>query len=208
MDNILGIKDSVIAGEDELVVELVKQALDTGIAVSTIVNEGLIGAMNVVGSKMATGEMYVPEVLMSAAAMQVGLEFLKPLLKEGDVTSRGKVVIGTVQGDLHDIGKNLVAMMLESSGFEVINLGVDQSVENFLQAAKDHQPDIIGLSALLTTTMPNIRENVRLLREAGIKSKIIVGGAPVTADFATKIGADGYASDAAGAVALVKQLLS
>jgi len=208
MDNILGIKDSVIAGEDELVVELVKQALDTGIAVSTIVNEGLIGAMNVVGSKMATGEMYVPEVLMSAAAMQVGLEFLKPLLKEGDVTSRGKVVIGTVQGDLHDIGKNLVAMMLESSGFEVINLGVDQSAENFLQAAKDHQPDIIGLSALLTTTMPNIRENVRLLREAGIKSKIIVGGAPVTADFATKIGADGYASDAAGAVALVKQLLS
>lgn len=208
MDNILGIKDSVIAGEDELVVELVKQALDTGIAVSTIVNEGLIGAMNVVGSKMATGEMYVPEVLMSAAAMQVGLEFLKPLLKEGDVTSRGKVVIGTVQGDLHDIGKNLVAMMLESSGFEVINLGVDQSAENFLQAAKDHQPDIIGLSALLTTTMPNIRENVRLLREAGIKAKIIVGGAPVTADFATKIGADGYASDAAGAVALVKQLLS
>lgn len=208
MDNILGIKDSVIAGEDELVVELVKQALDTGIAVSTIVNEGLIGAMNVVGSKMATGEMYVPEVLMSAAAMQVGLEFLKPLLKEGDVTSRGKVVIGTVQGDLHDIGKNLVAMMLESSGFEVINLGVDQSAENFLQAAKDHQPDIIGLSALLTTTMPNIRENVRLLREAGIKSKIIVGGAPVTTDFATKIGADGYASDAAGAVALVKQLLS
>ena len=208
MDNILGIKDSVIAGEDELVVELVKQALDTGIAVSTIVNEGLIGAMNVVGSKMATWEMYVPEVLMSAAAMQVGLEFLKPLLKEGDVTSRGKVVIGTVQGDLHDIGKNLVAMMLESSGFEVINLGVDQSAENFLQAAKDHQPDIIGLSALLTTTMPNIRENVRLLREAGIKAKIIVGGAPVTADFATKIGADGYASDAAGAVALVKQLLS
>lgn len=208
MDNILGIKDSVIAGEDELVVELVKQALDTGIAVSTIVNEGLIGAMNVVGSKMATGEMYVPEVLMSAAAMQVGLEFLKPLLKEGDVTSRGKVVIGTVQGDLHDIGKNLVAMMLESSGFEVINLGVDQSAEIFLQAAKDHQPDIIGLSALLTTTMPNIRENVRLLREAGIKAKIIVGGAPVTADFATKIGADGYASDAAGAVALVKQLLS
>lgn len=208
MNNILGIRDSVIAGEDELVVELVKQALDAGIAVSTIVNEGLIGAMNVVGSKMATGEMYVPEVLMSAAAMKVGLEFLKPLLKEGDVTSRGKVVIGTVQGDLHDIGKNLVAMMLESSGYEVINLGVDQSVENFLQAAKDYQPDIIGLSALLTTTMPNIRENVRLLREAGINAKIIVGGAPVNTDFATEIGADGYASDAAGAVALVKQLLS
>lgn len=208
MNNIIGIKDSVIAGEDELVVELVKQALDTEIPVSTIVNEGLIGAMNVVGSKMATGEMYVPEVLMSAAAMQVGLEYLKPLLKEGDVTSRGKVVIGTVQGDLHDIGKNLVAMMLESSGYEVINLGVDQSTENFLQAAKEYQPDIIGLSALLTTTMPSIRENVRLLREKGINSKIIVGGAPVNADFATEIGADGYASDAAGAVALVKKLLS
>jgi len=208
MNNISEIKDSVIAGEDELVVELVKQAIETGIAVSMIVNDGLIGAMNVVGSKMATGEMYVPEVLMSAAAMQVGLEYLKPLLKEGDVTSRGKVVIGTVQGDLHDIGKNLVAMMLESSGYEVINLGVDQSVENFLQAAKDHQPDIIGLSALLTTTMPNIRENVLRLRESGINTKIIVGGAPVTADFATKIGADGYASDAAGAVALVKRLLS
>jgi len=208
VNNIIGIKDSVIAGEDELVVELVKQALDTEIPVSTIVNEGLIGAMNVVGSKMATGEMYVPEVLMSAAAMQVGLEYLKPLLKEGDVTSRGKVVIGTVQGDLHDIGKNLVAMMLESSGYEVINLGVDQSTENFLQAAKEYQPDIIGLSALLTTTMPSIRENVRLLREKGINSKIIVGGAPVNADFATEIGADGYASDAAGAVALVKKLLS
>ena len=208
MNNISEIKDSVIAGEDELVVELVKQAIETGIAVSMIVNDGLIGAMNVVGSKMATGEMYVPEVLMSAAAMQVGLEYLKPLLKEGDVTSRGKVVIGTVQGDLHDIGKNLVAMMLESSGYEVINLGVDQSVENFLQAAKDHQPDIIGLSALLTTTMPNIRENVLRLRESGINTKIIVGGAPVTADFATNIGADGYASDAAGAVALVKRLLS
>jgi len=208
MNNILGIKNSVIAGEDELVVELVKQALDTEIAVSTIVNEGLIEAMNVVGSKMATGEMYVPEVLMSAAAMQLGLEYLKPLLKEGDVTSRGKVVIGTVQGDLHDIGKNLVAMMLESSGYEVINLGVDQSIENFLQAAKDNQPDVIGLSALLTTTMPNIRENVRLLREAGINAKIIVGGAPVNADFATEIGADGYAADSAGAVALVKQLLS
>lgn len=202
------IREKVIEGEGEQVAALIKQAMQAEISVRDIVSDGLIGAMNVVGPKMASGEMFVPEVLMCAETMQEGLLFLKPFLQDGDITSCGKVVIGTVAGDLHDIGKNLVAMMLESSGFEVINLGVDQSTEDFLQAAEQHNPDIIGLSALLTTTMPAMRDTVAACKQKGIAGKIFVGGAPVTAEFAKEIGADAYCPDAAETVALARAVLA
>lgn len=208
MELIERIKEIVIEGDDEQVVDLVQEALDQGLEIRSILNDGLIAGMNVVGPKMASGEMFVPEVLMSAETMKVGLALIKPRLQAGDVKSQGKVIMGTVKGDLHDIGKNLVAMMLESSGFQVINLGTDLEAEKFLKAAEEHQPDIIGLSALLTTTMPNMKETVKLLKENGVKAKIFVGGAPVGRDFANEIGADGYASNAAGTVILAKEILA
>lgn len=208
MTIITQIREMVIEGEGEQVVELIKQAMMEQIAVRAIVNEGLIGAMNIVGPKMASGELFVPEVLMCAEAMQEGLVYLKPFLKEGDVKSSGKVVIGTVKGDLHDIGKNLVAMMLESSGFEVVNLGVDQSTEDFLRAVELHKPDLVGFSALLTTTMPAMRDAVKIFREREIAVRILVGGAPVSEEFAKQIGADAYCPDAAETVILAKALLA
>lgn len=208
MELIEKIREMVMEGEDEQVVDLVTQALQQNIKVGDIVNDGLIGAMNVVGPKMASGELFVPEVLMCAQAMQAGLAVLKPLLNTGDITSQGKMIIGTVKGDLHDIGKNLVAMMLESSGFDVIDLGIDQPIEAFIAAAKEHKPDLIGLSALLTTTMPAMQETVKALKEGGITAKILVGGAPVSEEFAKQIGADGYCSDAAETVILSKSLLN
>lgn len=202
------IREMVIEGEGEEVVELIKQAMQAEVSVRDIVSEGLIGAMNVVGPKMASGEMFVPEVLMCAEAMQAGLVYLKPFLKDGDVASSGKFLIGTVKGDLHDIGKNLVAMMLESSGFEVFNIGIDQSTEAFLAAIEQHKPDIVGLSALLTTTMPEMRDTVKAIKEKGIAVKIFVGGAPVSEEFAEEIGADAYCPDAAETVVLAKAMLA
>lgn len=202
------IRELVIEGEGEEVVELIKQAMQADISVRDIVSEGLIGAMNIVGPKMASGEMFVPEVLMCAEAMQEGLVYLKPFLKDGDVASNGKFLIGTVKGDLHDIGKNLVAMMMESSGFEVFNIGIDQSSEAFLEAIEQHKPDIVGLSALLTTTMPAMRDTVNDIREKGIAVKIFVGGAPVSEEFAQEIGADAYCPDAAETVVLAKAMLA
>lgn len=202
------IKQLVIDGEDEDIVEAIEEAIESDVNISNIVNNSLIEAMNIIGPMMASGELFVPEVLMSAETMQIGLNYLKPMLKEGDMTSLGTIVIGTVEGDLHDIGKNLVAMMLESSGFEVINIGIDQPAQAFVDAAIEHNAQIVGLSALLTTTMSAMRDTVKLIREKGLDVKIAVGGAPVSQEFADEIGADGYSEDATGAVLLCKNMLS
>lgn len=190
--------------------ELVERALREGMDPIKIVNEGLILGMNRVGERFRAGEMFVPEVLMSARAMHAGMDVLKPLLAGQELPTKGKVLIGTVEGDLHDIGKNLVAMMLEGAGFKVIDLGIDVKVKKFVEAVKEHNPDVVGMSALLTTTMEaGMRNTIKALEEAGLKDKvkIIVGGAPVSQDFADQIGADGYAPDAATAVKVVERLL-
>lgn len=200
------IRTLVIEGEDEEIEQAIDEAIDKGVLPQAIVSQALIEAMNIVGPMMATGELFVPEVLMSAQTMQLGMKHIKPLLKDGEVENIGRIVIGTVEGDLHDIGKDLVAMLLESSGFEVENIGIDQPASVFLEAGKN--ADIIGISALLTTTMPAMRDTVKLLKESEIKAKIIVGGAPVSQEYAEEIGADGYAEDAAAAVMFCKSLLS
>jgi 5-methyltetrahydrofolate--homocysteine methyltransferase len=180
--------------------------VDAGTDIQSILNDGLIGAMDDVGEKFSTGELFVPEMLMAAQAMKGGLEMLKPLLATGQSSSKGTVVIGTVKGDLHDIGKNLVAMMMEGAGFEVVDLGVDVDSQAFVKAAADKGADVIALSALLTTTMPSMETTVKAVKEAGMSVKTIIGGAPVTQAFADQIGADGFSADAPGAVKLVKQL--
>jgi 5-methyltetrahydrofolate--homocysteine methyltransferase len=182
--------------------------VDAGTDIQSILNAGLIGAMDDVGEKFSAGELFVPEMLMAAQAMKGGLEILKPLLATGQSSSKGTVVIGTVKGDLHDIGKNLVAMMMEGAGFDVVDLGVDVASEAFVKAAADKGADVIALSALLTTTMPSMETTVKAVKEAGMSVKTIIGGAPVTQAFADQIGADGYSADAPGAVKLVKQLVA
>jgi 5-methyltetrahydrofolate--homocysteine methyltransferase len=187
----------------------VRQALAAGLPAERILKEGLIAAMGEVGRLFEESEFYVPEMLVCARAMQSGLAILKPYLAEVGSSSAGKVVIGTVRGDLHDIGKNLVAMMLEGAGFEVVDLGADVTPEKFVAAVRQHGPSVIGMSALLTTTMPSMGITVQALQEAGIrdKVKVMIGGAPVTDEFANKIGADGYAPDASAAVRLTKSLV-
>ncbi|WP_455542337.1 cobalamin B12-binding domain-containing protein [Intestinibacter sp.] len=202
------IKTLVMEGEDEEIVDKIKEAVDAGVAPLDIVSNSLIQAMNEIGPMMATGEVFVPEVLMSAETMQVGLEYLKPMINDGDIESAGVVVIGTVEGDLHDIGKNLVAMMLESSGFEVHNIGIDQTPQDFVDAIEKYNADVVGLSALLTTTMIAMKETVALIKDKGLDVKIAVGGAPVSEEFAKEIGADGYSEDGPSAVTLCKQLLA
>lgn len=197
---------SVVEGDVEGVIEGVKRALAAGGNPQVIINESLIKPMDEVGSKMKSGEMFVPEVLVAAEAMKQGLEIIKPLLGE-DMETKGKVLMGTVAGDLHDIGKNLVCMLLESSGFEVVDLGVDVSTEKFLQAVKEYKPDIVGLSALLTTTMGTMKDTVKAISENYDEVKTVVGGAPISQEYATEIGADGYASDASRAVELCSNLL-
>lgn len=200
---------SVIAGQGEQVKNQVKSLIEAGNSPLEIVSDGLIAGMDVVGVRFKAGEMYVPEVLMSAKSMSAGLEMVKPLIAVTDQKSNGKILIGTVKGDLHDIGKNLVSMLIESGGFEVINMGVDISAEDFIAASIKYEPNIIGLSALLTTTMPAMKEIIDLLKEKGLKDKIkvIIGGAPVSKEYADAIGADGYAPDAGSAVELCRQLL-
>jgi len=196
-------------GNAKLVPEKVKEALSSGISAETILNDALIQAMSVVGEKFKNNEIYVPEVLIAARAMKAALEVLKPILTETGVKPIGKVVIGTVKGDLHDIGKNLVAMMMTGAGLEVIDLGVDVAPEKFCEAVKNHNPQIVAMSALLTTTMPNMKTTIEKLQEQGLrdKVKVIVGGAPVTESFAKSIGADGYAPDAASAAELAKKFV-
>ena len=200
--------EAVLNGDRERVVELVKGAVDAGKSANEIMNNGLIGGMNIVGEKMAKEEMFIPEVLMSAKAMSAGVVILKPLLTAEEQDASGKVVLGTVQGDMHDIGKNLVSMLMEGAGFTVIDLGSDVSPQKFVEAVRENSATFVGLSALLTTTMPKMKETIVALKEAGIRDqiKIMVGGAPVTAEFAQQIGADGYAPDAGSAVRTAKAL--
>jgi len=204
------LKESVIAGDEKKVLEYTQKALDEGTALEKILDEGFIPGMEVVGNKFQANEIYVPEMLISAKAMKAGMKILEPLLTKAGVKRVGKVVIGTVKGDLHDIGKNLVAMMLEGAGFEVIDAGVDVSAQKFVDLIKETNADILGLSALLTTTMTEIKKVIDVFEEKGLrdKVKIIVGGAPLSAEYATEIEADGYSPDAASAAALAKKMVS
>ncbi|MCD6231429.1 corrinoid protein [Candidatus Aerophobetes bacterium] len=202
------IAESIIKGNAPKVKELVKKAIDEGQDVKKVLNGGLIAGMNVVGEKFKKNEFYVPEVLIAARAMKSGMEIIKPILADKDVRGLGTIVLGTVRGDLHDIGKNLVGMMLEGGGFEVVDLGVDVSPEKFVEATKEKKAQLIGLSALLTTTMVSMKEVVETVRKSGLKDvKIMIGGAPVTQSYAEEIGADGYAPDAASAVDKAKELV-
>lgn len=187
------------AGKVKDVKALVQQALDEGIQAADILKNGLLAGMDVVGEKFKNNEVFVPEVLIAARCMSKGTEILKPFLQEGNATTKGTVVIGTVSGDLHDIGKNLVRMMMEGKGLEVIDLGVDVKPEQFVEAAKEHNADIISLSALLTTTMPEMKNVVDAVKAAGLKCKVMVGGAPVTEEFCVQVGADKYTEDATSA---------
>ncbi len=202
--------DAVIEGDAPKAEALVNDALSQGVAPTTIVNEGLIAAMGVVGERFGCGEIYVPEMLYSARAMQNGLSILEPLLAESGEVTRGTIVLGTVKGDVHDIGKNIVGIMLKSAGFTVHDIGVDVSVERFVDAVREHQPDLLGLSALLTTTMPAMRAVIEALRQEGLRDgvKVIVGGAPLTEEFARSIGADGYGRDAGAAATRARELVA
>jgi 5-methyltetrahydrofolate--homocysteine methyltransferase len=202
------IATGVIEGNLNEVPDLVQKALDDGLEPTKILENGLVVGMNEVGKRFKAGSMFVPEVLRSARTMHAGQELLRPLLAESGASLGGKIVLGTVQGDLHDIGKNLVGMMCEGAGFQVIDLGFNLEPEKFTEAIKAHQPDIIGMSALLTTTMRAMGHTIKAIEEAGLrdKIKIMVGGAPVDADFAERIGADGYGHNAASGAELAKKL--
>jgi len=210
MVNLNDISEALQRGKAEKVSEMVKQALNENITPKEILEKGLIRGMSIIGEKFKKNEVYVPEVLIAARAMHAGMDILQPKLTETGVKNIGKVVMGTVQGDLHDIGKNLVEMMLEGAGFEVIDLGTDVSKEKFVEAVKEHQPNIMGMSALLTTTMVNMVEVIKALDVAGLrdKVKIMVGGAPINQNYANQIGADGYSPDAASAVDKAKAFLN
>ena len=210
MAEILGeIKQNIIDGMNKVIPGEVQEALNEGIAPDRILNEGMLPAMAEVGQLFEDGEFFVPEMLISARAMAAGMNILKPALKQADVPPAGKVVIGTAKGDLHDIGKNLVSMMLEGAAFEVIDLGADVSPEQFVDAVKSNKPQLVAMSALLTTTMPAMKETVDALKAAGVRDqvKVMIGGAPVSDEYAKEIGADGYASDANSAVRLAKSLI-
>ncbi len=201
--------NAILEGDVSATKEEVQAAVDSGLEAGHILNDGMIAAMKEVGRRFEEGEYFVPEMLISARAMQAGLALLKPHLASSQVKSAGKVAIGTVKGDLHDIGKNLVGLMLEGAGFEVKDLGVDVPAEKFVQAIQTDAVDIVALSALLTTTMPNMQATIEAVKQAGLrdKVKIIIGGAPVTQEFANQIGADGYSADASRAVSLAHSLL-
>lgn len=210
MANFEELKAAVIEGGEALVKELTQKAIDAKSDLNSIINDGLIAGMNVVGKEFKAGEMFVPEVLMCAKAMNAGMNLIKPLLVGGEAPNKGTCVIGTVKGDLHDIGKNLVGMMLESAGFKVIDLGVDVSPEDFMAAVKANDAKVVGLSALLTTTMLAMKATIDAFKDSGIRDqfKVIIGGAPITQDFSDEIGADGYAEDGGAATDLVVKLLN
>jgi 5-methyltetrahydrofolate--homocysteine methyltransferase len=197
-------------GNMEAMKKLTREALDAGESPEAILKEGLIPGMDRVGVKFKNCEIFIPEVLIAARAMHAAMAILKPILSKSTSTLAAKIIIGTVKGDLHDIGKNLVIMMLEGGGFEVVDLGVDVPVNKFIEAVKQHQPQVVGMSALLTTTMREMKNTIQAVEWAGLKEQVktIIGGAPVTERFAREIGADGYAADAASAVDLVKSLLA
>lgn len=207
MANFESLAQSILSGGEGQVKEQVKALIDSGANPLTIINDGLIAGMNVVGARFKAGDMFVPEVLRSAKAMSAGIEVVKPLIADKDMPNFGTVVLGSVQGDLHDIGKKLVSMMLEGGGFKVIDLGIDIPPEKFIATVKEHNATILGMAALLTTTMPIMQKTIDLLTKEGLRGtvKVIIGGAPVTQDFASRIGADGYAPDAAIAVDICKE---
>jgi len=207
LDNI---SEALQRGDAEKVEELVKKSLEENLSPKKILEDGLIKGMGIIGAKFKKNEVYVPEVLIAARAMHAGMNILKPKLIETGIKNIGIVAIGTVKGDLHDIGKNLVKMMLEGAGFEVIDLGIDVSVDKFVEAVKEHKPNIIAMSALLTTTMVNMPEVIKALEAAGLreKVKIMIGGAPITQNYADQIGADGYSPDAASAVDNAKTFIA
>jgi len=201
--------ESLIAGKVDEVTDLTKQALDANVSSKDILEKGLLAGMEVVGKRFKANDMFIPEVLRCAKCMHGAMEILRPLLAETGVETAGTFVIGTVKGDLHDIGKNLVGMMFEGAGFQVVDLGIDLEPAAFVEAIKEHKASLFGMSALLTTTMPKMSETINAINEAGIRDqvKIMIGGAPVTAEFAKEIGADAYASNAASAVDKGKELL-
>ena len=208
MADLKALADAVIKGDQATAVEITKAALSEETAAKSILEEGLIAGMDVVGARFKKNEVYIPEVLIAARAMKMAMEILEPELVKAGVEPIGKLVIGTVQGDLHDIGKNLVAMMLKGAGFEVIDLGVDVAPEKFVEGVKSNGAQLVGMSALLTTTMPGMEKTIKALQDAGVTAKIMVGGAPVTKGFADKIGAQGFAPDAASAVDTAKSLVA
>ena len=209
MVDLTQIAGNVIRGQAPTVKQLVEDSLAENIPVGEILNEGLIAGMNVVGEKFKNNEFYIPEVLIAARAMKAGMELVRPLLTESGIDPVGTVAIGTVKGDLHDIGKNLVQMMLEGAGFEIVDLGIDVSADQFISAVRTDGAQIIAMSALLTTTMPTMKTVIDEVEESGLRDqvKVMIGGAPVTQEYADEIGADGYARDAASGVDIAKQLV-
>ena len=208
MADLKALAEAVIRGDQATAVNVTKQALKEKAAPKKILDEGLIAGMDVVGARFKSNEIYIPEVLIAARAMKMAMEVLEPELAKAGVKPIGKIMIGTVQGDLHDIGKNLVAMMMKGAGFEVIDLGVDVSPDKFAAEAKAKGANLIGMSALLTTTMPGMEKTIKALKLAGVTAKVMVGGAPVTQSFADRIGANGFAPDAASAVDTAKRLVA
>ena len=210
MVDLNNVSEALQRGDAEKVEELVKKGLEENLTPKEILEVGLIKGMDIIGAKFKRNEVYVPEVLIAARAMHAGMGILRPKLAETGVKNIGKVAMGTVKGDLHDIGKNLVKMMLEGAGFEVIDLGIDVSPDKFVEAVKEHKPNIIGMSALLTTTMVNMAEVIKALEAAGLrdKVKIMIGGAPITQNYTDQIGADGYSPDAASAVDKAKTFIA
>ncbi len=209
MDDFKALSDAVIKGDIKTALAETQKAMDAGSNVNDILNKGLIATMDEIGERFSKGLIYVPQMLRSAKTMQECTKLLEPFFQEGDVISKGKVLIGTVKGDLHDIGKNLVSMMMEGAGFTIIDLGVDVPSAKFAQKAQEVEPDIVAMSALLSTTMPAMLETIEALQKAGLrdKVKVMIGGAPVTERYAQKIKADSYASDAGSAVSKAKNLL-
>ena len=208
MADLKALSEAIIKGDQKTAVEITKSALDEGMAPGTVLSDGLIAGMNVIGVRFKANEVYIPEVLIAARAMKMAMELLEPELVKAGVKPLGKAMVGTVQGDLHDIGKNLVVMMLKGAGFDVVDAGVDVSPDVFVEKVKASQVQIVGLSALLTTTMPAMEKTIQAIKDAGLSVKTMIGGAPVTQAYADKIGADGYAADAATAVDIAKTLLN
>jgi len=209
-DMVQRIAKNLYRGDINGVAELVQDALDAGMAPGEVLNDALLTGMDEVGRDFKEGVLFVPEVMFAARAMRAGMDVLRPLLADSDMASSGKCIVGTVKGDLHDIGKNLVTMMLDGGGFEAIDLGIDLEPGTFVDAVREHKPDLVGMSALLTTTMTQMKATIEALEEAGLRDsvKVMIGGAPVTAAFAEQIGADAYAPDAASAVDLARELMA
>ncbi len=204
------IREMVVGGKFKEIEEEVQRAVDSGIDLNRLINDALISAMDIVGKRFADGDIYVPEMLVSAKTMKQGLDIIKPLLTAGEAEHRGTIVMGTVKGDLHDIGKNLVIMMMEGAGFRIVDMGVDVKIEDLIDTVKKEEADVLGLSALLTTTMPEMQKVIESLEEAGLRNqlKVIVGGAPIDQRFADKIGADGFGADAVEAVQLAREFVA